>query len=204
MRHIDLPHYLTRSLVRLSGTPLAIAGLWAVAMPTPPAEAAFLFQIQRNEYETCAANLLGAGIDPPIAAEACGEVLRPKDLSKCVERITRQTSVAGLDALLTCRQVRRPLELASCVVDINRDTENPALPEVLDTCRRSLLPKRFADCVVGLSRRIDDLTPTNAMATCLDAGDPVVDFAPNFIPQNASLPPRFTPLTTPVESPISP
>lgn len=204
MRHIDLPHYLARYLMRWSGTPLAIAGLWAVAMPTPPAEAAFLFQIQRNEYETCAANLLAAGIDPPIAAEACGEVLRPKDLSNCVERITRQTSVAALDALLTCRQVRRPLELASCVVDINRETDNPALPEVLDTCRRSLLPKRFADCVVGLSRRIDNLSPTSAMATCLDAGDPVVDVAPNFIPVDANPLPRLTPLTTPVESPLLP
>ncbi|MBW4487464.1 MAG: hypothetical protein KME12_06705 [Trichocoleus desertorum ATA4-8-CV12] len=200
MRHIDLSHYL----VRLSGAPLAIAGLLVLAIPPDPAGAAFLFQAQRNEYETCAANLLDAGIDPPIVAEACGEVLRPRDLSNCVERITRQTSAAGLDALLTCRQVRRPLELASCVVDINRETENPALPEVLDTCRRSLLPQRFANCVVGLSRRIDDLSPTNAMATCLDAGDPVVDFAPNFIPQDASLPPRFTPLTAPVESPVLP
>jgi hypothetical protein len=200
MRHMDIPRYL----VRLSGAPLAIAGLLVLAIPPEPAAAAFLFQAQRNEYETCAANLLDVEIDPPIAAEACGEVLRPRDLSNCVERITRQTSVAGLDALLSCRQVRRPLELASCVVDINRETDNPALTEVLDTCRRSLLPKRFADCVVGLSRRIDNLTPTNAMATCLDAGDPVVDFAPNFIPQNANLPPRFTPLTTPVESPVLP
>ncbi|HEY9860694.1 MAG TPA: hypothetical protein V6D16_14385 [Candidatus Obscuribacterales bacterium] len=200
MHHIDLPRYL----VRLSGAPLAIAGLLVLAIPPGPAGAAFLFQTQGNEYETCAANLLDVGIEAPIVAEACADVLRPQDLSDCVVRINRQTSVTALEALLTCRQVRRPLELASCVVDINRETENPALPEVLDTCRRSLLPKRFAECVVGLSRRIDDLIPTNAMTTCIDASDPPSDFAPNFIPQNATGAPRLTPLTTPVETPFLP
>lgn len=200
MRHIDFPRYLAR----LSGAPLAIAGLLVLAIPPEPAAAAFLFQAQRNEYETCADNLLDVGIESPIVAEACADVLRPRDLSNCVVRISRQTSVAALDALATCRQVRRPLELSSCVVDINRETENPALAEVLDTCRRSLLPKRFAECVVGLSRRMDDLAPTSAMTTCIDASDPPRDFAPNFIPQNVTGAPRLTPLTTPVETPVLP
>lgn len=41
----------------------------------------------------------------------------------------------------------------------------------LDSCRRSLLPGRYSECVTGVSREVQDLTPEEAMATCLSAED---------------------------------
>ena len=43
-------------------------------------------------------------------------------------------------------------------------------PDKLNYCRLSLLPVRFAECVVGLRREID-VTPTQAMNTCIDGSD---------------------------------
>ncbi len=195
MRHTDCQ----RRFVRWSGIQLATAGLLAIAFPSAPSSAA-----QKSDYETCAARLLQVGLAPEVVAPACADVLRPRDLSTCVVRISQQASAPAADALSACRRVRRPVELATCVVDINRSSKDPTLPEILDNCRRSLLPTDFSNCVVGLSRRID-LASTQAMSTCISTADRPRDFAPTFIPQDAVPTPRLTPLTAPeVDTPVLP
>ena len=94
----------------------------------------------------------------------------PKRLATCVYDIQRQTNILATDALATCTRVRQPDELATCVVGISVNSQEETIPEVLNYCRLSLLPVRFAECVVGLRREID-VTPIQAMNTCIDGSD---------------------------------
>lgn len=114
------------------------------------------------DYSICAGELLDRGIVPDQVAIACSQAIIPADLSFCVTKINRLTSVTAMDALSACTRVRRPVEMSTCVVDIfNRTTgANPSVfvspaNAILDNCRRSLLPLKFADCVIGLSQHID-------------------------------------------------
>ena len=176
------------SLLRFAATGLVFAGL---AMPST---AATIPSSYRNQYRGCVGRLLSVGISPEAAASACAETLRPKDLSRCVVEIEQETAIAAVDALITCRQVRRPNELASCVVGISRNSAEDAIPSVLNYCGRSLLPERFAECVVGL--RVEaDFAATEAMDTCISAGDQLGNVEPNFIPENR------TPLSNPNSAP---
>ena len=125
-----------------------------------------------SNFSACASSLLSSGIAEEDAGIACADALEPKMLSACVDKIQRQTPIAGNDALAACYRVRRPQELASCVVKIDSNIASTEIANlVLDNCRRSLLPKRFADCVVGLNGTISQLSGADAIDTCISAED---------------------------------
>lgn len=124
----------------------------------------------RNEFQRCAAELLSTGISPEQASVGCAEVLRPRELSKCVAKINRQTPINASDALSVCFRARRPEDLAACVTDINKIGQDTTGIAMLDYCRRSLLPIRFSECVIGLHREMD-ISASRAMETCIRARD---------------------------------
>ncbi|MBR8828588.1 MAG: hypothetical protein DSM107014_11935 [Gomphosphaeria aponina SAG 52.96 = DSM 107014] len=155
------------------------AALMAMIMPHSPAVAG-------NGFETCVSQLYNTGIGADQAAGACADALIPRELSACVRNIQGNTQVNGETALEACLRTRRPVELAQCVRDINRilpkeesASDEPVLLAV-DTCRRSILPQRHAQCVVGLSRELQQLSPVDAMATCISAEDFPRDLFPSY------------------------
>lgn len=188
---------------------LTVASLLALAIPSRPASAAV------TDYQVCAAELLRANIAPELATQACAEALYPKDVSRCVLRISTVTPTISDQALAACRRVRRPVEMANCVFYISNRTQNSEVLSVIDNCRRSLLPVRFAECVIGLNRATD-LSSARAMETCIGAVDYARDLAPTFVPPpppNPTLPPNvpetipnlnFTPVTPTPLTPILP
>ena len=135
-----------------------------------PAMAASVPSTYLNDYRFCSARLLALNVSAEAVSTACANALYPKRLGTCVYDIQRQTNILATDALATCTQVRQPDELATCVVGISVNSQEETIPEVLNYCRLSLLPVRFAECVVGLRREID-VTPTQAMNTCIDGSD---------------------------------
>lgn len=164
--------------IRFAATQLAVAGWLAVSLPSTAATIPSSYQ---NAYRSCTGRLLSVDISANEAATACAEALRPRDLSRCVAEIKQRTAIAAGDALGTCRQVRQPNQLANCVVGISRNSDEEAVPGILNYCGRSLLPERFAECVVGL-RRETDVASTQAMDTCISASDTPRNFSPNFVP----------------------
>jgi AraC-like DNA-binding protein len=150
----------------LAATPLVVSGLAL----NSPATAASVPSSYLNDYRFCAARLLALNISGDAVSTACANALSPKVLATCVYDIQRQTKILATDALATCRQVRQPNELATCVVGISTNSPAEKIPEVLNYCRLSLLPTRFAECVVGLRREIN-VTPVQAMNTCIDGSD---------------------------------
>jgi hypothetical protein len=185
---------------------LAIAGLFALAIPAGSASAF-------NEFDVCTNELLRAEVSPEQAARACADALEPKDLSLCVLKIRALTPLGADETIAACLRVRRPLELADCVVDIDRSAEDPDAANILSNCRRSLLPRRFSDCVQGLTREAN-LTATSAMDTCIAAEDFEPELFPTFAPPPPDHPsppviPDFTPEVTPgpeieIDPPVSP
>jgi len=153
----------------IAATPLIVSGL-ALNFP---AIAASVPSSYVNDYRFCAARLLALNVSAEAVSTACATALYPKRLSTCVYDIQRQTNILATDALATCNQVRQPDQLATCVVGISINSQEETIPEVLDYCRLSLLPVRFAECVVGLRREID-VTPIQAMNTCIDGSDRAV------------------------------
>ncbi len=149
----------------LAATPLVVSGL-----ALNPAISASVPSSYLNDYRFCAARLLALELSADAVSPACAAALEPKRLSTCVYDIQRQTNILAADALATCSQVRQPDQLATCVVGISINSQEETIPEVLDYCRLSLLPVRFAECVVGLRREID-VTPIQAMNTCIDGSD---------------------------------
>lgn len=195
-------HHSISSLIRLATAPVAIAGLLAIGLPSPPASARL-----DNGYQTCAATLRDSGIADAQVAAACSAALRPTELAACVSDIGGQTSIAASDALSGCRQVRRPSEFSTCVVNIDPG-EGAVATEVLDNCRRSLLPARFSECVVGLVAEIDYNT-NRAMRSCIAATDPEPDGLPaapdGSAPPTETTPPEpITPQVTPSPAPALP
>jgi len=177
-----------------SGMLMAIASLVTIAIPSTPANAF-------TEAQFCAAELVRfAALSQEAASVACAQALAPKELSRCVLKISELTPTRAQDALFACFKVRRPLELAGCVHDIHEKTQKPDAAAVIDHCRRSLLPLRFSDCVVGLSREID-FSPPKALRTCIAAEDFPRNLYPNFVPAAPTIPtpppPIFVPNTTP-------
>lgn len=179
------------SKIYLVAGSLAIAGWIGSNFPATGAE--IVTDSLRNGYRACTERMLDAEVSPEAAARACAGALYPKDVARCVTRIDGQTEISVQDALATCTQARRPVELSRCVVGISENSDGQPTPGILDFCGRSLLPIRYAECVVGLRREINDLAPTQAMETCISAGDRPLEFAPNFIPQGQ--------LQQPVQSP---
>ncbi len=176
-------------LIRFATTQLAVAG-W-LAMTISSADAAYDLNhypysyLDSTDFRVCASRLLSVKISPDVAATTCSGALRPRSISSCVVDIKRRTTVAAEDALNTCQQARRPEELASCVVGISRNSQRKADPAALNYCGRTLLPVRFGDCVVGL-RRASKLDPLQAMNSCINATDRLLDLSPTFVPQNGT------------------
>lgn len=156
----------------------AITSLLFLGTPSTPTWA--------NSFNVCANRMLASGIDGDLAGIACADALYPRELSSCVQEITRETSLAPEATLQACYRVRRPQELATCVNRINAGVEfTPTEPEeannvegdttiltsVLNNCRNSLLPRRYARCVIGLSDGLYTVSPQEAMDNCLDARD---------------------------------
>jgi hypothetical protein len=158
----------------------SIASLTPFFIPSATANILDPVTINRRvgaDYSICAGELLDREIAATQVAIACSQALIPADLSFCVTKINRLTTITAIDALSACTRVRRPVEMATCVVDIyNRTTGSTpsviARPAnaILDNCRRSLLPLKFADCVVGLSQQIDfSVSSDGVLRTCIAA-----------------------------------
>ncbi|MEO8892315.1 MAG: hypothetical protein ABI417_12400 [Coleofasciculaceae cyanobacterium] len=192
--------------LQICTTPLAVAGLVAIAIPTPPAVAYTPFQI-------CTAQLVRyASVTPDKASVACANALNPADYSRCVVTISERTPAVTDDAITACTRVRRPVELSTCVVDITNRSRDSQVPTVLDYCRRSLLPIRFSECVNGLSSEVDSATP-KALDTCIAAEDYPRQLFPNFAPPPSSQPtlptvpnvsPSLNPATIKPPMPVTP
>ncbi|WGV26893.1 hypothetical protein [Halotia branconii] len=159
--------------IRLTAPVLAVAG-WLLAI-APGMAASY-----NNDYRVCAGRVIGEGVTAQAASQGCAGALRPRDLAACVVYIKRNTEIAAPDALSACNQARRPKDYASCVAGISKNTEGAVNPDVLTYCNRSLLPVRFAQCVVGL-RSETDLTPIQALNTCIDGSDRIGGLPPSSI-----------------------
>ncbi|MEA5506427.1 hypothetical protein VB735_25620 [Halotia wernerae UHCC 0503] len=159
--------------IRLTAPVLALAG-WLLAI-APGMAASY-----NNDYRACAGRVIGEGVTAQAASQACARALRPRDLASCVVYIKRNTEITAADTLSACNQARRPKDLASCVTGISKNTQGAVNPDVLNYCGRSLLPVRFAQCVVGLRSEID-LTPTQALNTCIDGSDRIGGLPPSSI-----------------------
>ena len=190
---------IVSGLIRIAASQVAIVGWLAMTLPST---AASIPTSYRNTFRGCSGRLVSVGISSQDAATACAGALRPTEVSRCVVEIKQQTAIAAEDALSTCRQDRRPNEVARCVVGISLNSKEE-VAGVLDYCgRRSLLPVRFAECVVGLRREIE-ISPTQAMDSCIDEGEEISEFAPNFVPANQT-PVKPAPPTPPVSGDPTP
>lgn len=172
-RHSAVKSALTASAI--------FAGLSGSIWSTPSAEALDLFWIDRNEYEECAADLLGLNLEAADIADACASGLHPDELSACVVDIDQETAIEPQTALSGCKRVRRPDDLATCVIRVDANTSGVASLEALDHCRRSLLPLLFSDCVVGLRSEMAGLEPLPAMNVCISADDRPIEYRPDFV-----------------------
>jgi len=186
---------LSAQAIRVTGPVLAIAGWLATMVPTMAATASY----SDNDYRACAGQLLRLNINTNAASQACAGALRPRDLSSCVVKISRQTQISAVDGLNSCTLARRPEDLATCVVDISLNpSKEAANPAILNYCGRSLLPVTFSQCVVGLrSETKSALTP--ALDTCINGSDKVSSFTPSStLPLQT--PTQFRPIfeTTPI------
>ena len=173
-------------LLRLSVAQCVTAGLVAAAALPAAALTTYdgIYRSTSANYQTCVAQITGAGVAGAEASTACAAALYPQDLSRCVVGIDSKTALTSADALANCRQVRRPVELSTCVVEINaidNPTDAAPLRNVMDHCRRSLLPTRFSACVVGL-RHQDNFATTDALTDCIAATNRPRDVLPSFLP----------------------
>ncbi|TAE61027.1 MAG: hypothetical protein EAZ76_19235 [Nostocales cyanobacterium] len=144
---------------------MVIAGLFTHILPSQA-----VIDSYKNDHRTCAAQLLRSGVDANAVSQACAIALRPRELSGCVAKITKNTEIAGPEALASCHKARRQEDFATCVVGISKNTQQAINQDTLNYCGRSLLPVTFATCVVGLRKEID-LDPLKALDTCIDASD---------------------------------
>ncbi|MBD2652092.1 hypothetical protein H6G45_01025 [Synechocystis sp. FACHB-383] len=141
-----------------------------------------------NQFDVCVSELKRNGVSDDAAASGCAQAIIPKEMSQCVNMISRNTNITGIVALQSCFQVRRPVDLGNCVVDIDRGVvgrnRSPEGEDVtmaaLNSCRQSLLPGRHSECVLALSREVSDFTPQKAMNTCLAAEDFPRDLFPAY------------------------
>jgi hypothetical protein len=167
--------------LQIVASPLAVAGLVAIALPTPPA-------VAYTDFQICAAQLVRfASVAPERASVACANALSPADYSRCVVTMSLRTPAITNDAITACTRVRRPVDLSTCVVDITNRSRDSQVPSVLEYCRRSLQPTRFSECVTGLTREVDFAT-SKALDTCIAAEDYPRQLFPNFVPPPSSQP----------------
>lgn len=166
---------LSSTPIRWPAIQFVLAGLLSAAVPvavTAPAIA--------NDYGTCTADLLSAGLDTLAATDACASALHPTEVSSCVVDVTGIGTITAEEALSACSRDRRPDEVASCVTTINSDLVVDDASAVLDTCHRSILPVRFSECVVGLSEAAN-LATEESLQSCIAAGYRPEDVAPTFV-----------------------
>lgn len=166
--------------MRIAAPGLAMIGwLWVSTAPTMAVTATY-----NNDYRVCAGRLLSLGVSPGAASQSCGSVLNPREFSRCVYNIEKQTELPATEVLNACRQSRRPEDISACIVGISKNLKEPANPEIINYCGRSLLPLRFAQCVVGLRAEID-FGAIQAMNTCIDASERIGNLSPTFIPASS-------------------
>ena len=144
---------------------ITIGGLLTSSLPTLAVTDSY-----DNDYRVCAAQLLSVGVTATSASQSCASTIRPRELSSCVVTIKKNTQITPVDALSSCLQARNPQDLATCVVTISKSYQGSGNSATLTSCGRSLLPVTFAECVVGLRREID-LSPTQALNTCISASE---------------------------------
>ncbi len=160
------------SLSALTSVPVV---LFTLTVPSEPVAA--------QGFATCVRNLVGSGIAEDQAGTACADALVPKDLSACVQKVTKNTSLKAENTLQSCYRVRRPKDLASCVVKISSKADNAESDILaLDNCRRSLLPDRYSECVVALNANLTNISTAQAMETCISAEA----FPRNLFPEGSS------------------
>jgi hypothetical protein len=198
---------MAKQFVKHSASIGVVVGLLTIALPITPTSASTYVRrsgfVSERSYRECAADLLQSGLSPEVAATGCSEALSPRELGRCVTRISREQDGFAQNAFTACRQVRRPVELSTCFVLIRNELEDTTAANVLDNCRRSLLPDRYSDCVLGISRATD-LASTTVLNACISGADYPRDFGSILIPAGAidnapaDVPPAETP---PVESP---
>jgi hypothetical protein len=135
-----------------------------------------------NDFETCARDLVAAGIESAVAASACGTALRPADVSACVTSVVGVADVSALTALSACSRDRRPREMATCVTSIHNALTVTDSFEVVSNCRLSVLPERYSACVVGLSDGAG-LGVSESLNQCISAGYRPVELAPTVAPR---------------------
>ncbi|HEY9763677.1 MAG TPA: hypothetical protein V6D07_14190 [Trichocoleus sp.] len=160
---------------------IQIATAVLMAAPLP-------FVVQRpasaNDFAACASDLVEVGIEPSIAGTACGQALRPEEVSACVLGVVDAVDaadVSALTALSACSRDRRPKEVSTCVTDIHTRLTVDNSFEVLNRCHLSVLPERYSTCVVGLSDGAG-LNLADSLDKCLSAGIRPTGLAPTFIP----------------------
>ena len=163
---------ILRKAIRWTGLISLPAFFWI--FPNSPADA--------GEIGSCADSLISSGVAELAAATACSDALQPEDLAACVEDITFDTDVQGIEALNACYRVRRPDELASCVTTIGSGLE-VAPTMALDSCRRSLLPERHAECTVDLAG-IAEISGEEAMTSCIAAQFTPSEVTPERVEEN--------------------
>ena len=173
----------TISLIAVASLPV---GLVTIVVSGRPVAAANLFDI-------CVNKLSKTQLPMEEIGSACADALDPEELSLCVQKIERHTPVPPKDALLACYRVRRPEDLADCVADIHNENKkekqidtNTLISDAflaLDYCRRSLLPERYSECVMALSRNSVEISPPQAMETCISAEDFPRDLFPEYVPE---------------------
>ncbi|MGH2415973.1 MAG: hypothetical protein ACRDEA_20240 [Microcystaceae cyanobacterium] len=130
----------------------------------------------------------GTPIEAEKALDACYQVRRPVDLANCVVDIQAQVLTASVTPVATppattgerTNLETTPETAASTSADTATENENNPSLQALDSCRRSLLPGRYSECVTGVTRNVQDMTPIQAMATCLDAEDFPRDLFPAY------------------------
>jgi hypothetical protein len=151
------------------GTTIALLGSLSVSGPALASSRAYR-QCNEDMIE------LELALEPEAIAVACGETLRPRNLSSCVVDITLTTDLLDADVLETCRRVRRPAELGECVADIQEVMGDVEDPMVLETCKDSLLPEVLADCAVGL-QEFSPLPNQEILTTCLLGDDEFFEYS---------------------------
>jgi len=196
-------------VVCLATIPLLVVGLAWVGLPISSATASRYYnpspyRSSERDYNTCAAELTGAGVKSEDAAAGCAGALYPRALSACVSGIESGTEIIASDALSGCRRVRRPEDLASCVVGITGISTTGTEPlDVLTYCRRSLLPKRFSNCVIGVAKQVTTYSTTQMMDNCIAASDRPRQVLPSFIPRGEEVPLQPLPNSESTPSPTS-
>jgi hypothetical protein len=120
------------------------------------------------------------------AVKACYRVRRPVDLANCVVDINRTVLKSEVTAPKNKPETpadttgANPADTSTLEPKTDTTLSPPLL--ALDSCRRSLLPGRHSECVIALSQDIQNMSPSEAMATCLAAEDFPRDLFPSYIP----------------------